>query len=125
MPAVALKSGSSVVACEDGIIGPPCLFDDGGSPIKWRWTTPLTSASDAGSSNVLVNGIGVVRKDDAMVAHPDGIPCVPAPVNHTPTLTTASSTVFVNGKAIGRVGDNYILGVSHIITTGASNVFAG
>jgi uncharacterized Zn-binding protein involved in type VI secretion len=125
MPAVALMSGSSVVACGDGIIGPPCHFDTQGAPDKWNWSVPLTSASVAGSSNVLVNGIGVVRKGDVMVAHPDGNPCVPAPVLHTPTLTTASSTVFVNGKAIGRVGDDYVMGVSHIITTGSSNVFAG
>lgn len=122
MPAVALKSGSSVVACGDGVQGPVCAV----TPVtKWTWSIPLTSASVAGSSNVLVNGIGVVRQGDAMVAHPDGIPCVPAPVFHTPTLTTASSTVFVNGKGIGRVGDDYVMGVSHIITTGASNVFAG
>lgn len=38
-------------------------------------------------------------------------------------LTTGSSTVFVNGKGIGRIGDQYTS--DNTIISGSSNVFAG
>jgi uncharacterized Zn-binding protein involved in type VI secretion len=49
---------------------------------------------------------------------PAGIACVP----HQVPLTKFSSTVFVNGKGVGRKGDEYS---GHTITSGSSNVFAG
>ena len=121
MAAVALKGGSSSVACTDGIIGSGC------APSKHHWDTGSTQASDAGSADVFVNNIGVVRKDDAMASHPDGTPCVASPENHTPTLSTYSSTVYVNNKNIGRIGDKYNSDghFDHEITTGSADVFAG
>jgi len=120
MPAVAQKGGSSSVAATDGAKGSPC-----GKNV-WHWDTPTTQASDAGSSDVFVNNIGVVRDGDIMVSHPDGNPCVGSPVNHAPALSTFSSSVFVNGKALGRVGDKYDSDghYDHTITSGSSNVFA-
>jgi uncharacterized Zn-binding protein involved in type VI secretion len=125
MPAVAQKGGSSSVAATDGAQGDGCAFNKSGA-YAWHWNTPTTQASDAGSSNVFVNGIGVVREGDAMGSHPDGDPCVSSPVNHAPTLSTFSSNVFVNGKALGRVGDKYDSDnhYDHTITSGSSNVFA-
>ena len=80
---------------------------------------------------IFVNNIGVVRRDDAMASHPNGEPCVASAVNHTPILSTYSSTVYVNNKNIGRIGDKYnLVGADatvydHEITTGSADVFAG
>jgi uncharacterized Zn-binding protein involved in type VI secretion len=121
MPAVALKGGSSSVSCTDGAQGASC-----GKNV-YHWNTPTTQTSDAGSSTVFVNGIGVVRDGDTMASHPDGDPCVAAPVNHAPALSGFSGTVYANGKAMGRVGDVYNSDghYSHTISSGSSNVFAG
>jgi uncharacterized Zn-binding protein involved in type VI secretion len=120
MPGIALSAGNSSVAATDGAQGSPC-----GKNV-WHWDTPTTQASDAGSGNVFVNNIGVVRDGDVMVSHPDGNPCVGGPVNHAPALSTFSSNVFVNGKAIGRIGDKYDSDghFDHTITSGSGNVFA-
>ena len=119
----------SSVACEDGAIGTVCLTSGAPSftPIKWNFDTDTTQKSDAGSSDVFAEGTGVVRKDDAMKAHANGDLCVATATNHAPTVSTHSSTVFVNGKEIARIGDKYNSESSqdHEITTGATTVFAG
>lgn len=121
MPAAALNGGASSVTCTDGAQGSSCARG------KYNWNSGITSASDAGSSDVIINGKGAVRAGDVMASHPDGDPCVAAPVNHAPTLSSYSSTVFVNGKGMGRVGDVYNggTGFSHTIASGSGNVFAG
>jgi uncharacterized Zn-binding protein involved in type VI secretion len=120
MPAVAQKNGSSSVAATDGARGSSCGRN------VWHWDTPTTQSSDTGSSNVFVENIGVVRKDDTMVSHPDGNPCVGGPVNHAPALSTYSPNVFVNNREIGRIGDKYDSDghFDHTITSGAGTVFA-
>ena len=129
MPEVALKGEVSSVACEDGAIGTVCLTSGAPSftPIKWNFDTDTTQKSDGGSSDVFAEGTGVVRKDDAMKAHANGDLCVATATNHAPTVSTHSSTVFVNGKEIARIGDKYNSESSqdHRITTGATTVFAG
>lgn len=121
MGGIALSDGGSSISCTDGAQGSSC-----GKNV-YHWDTPTTQTSDAGSSTVFVNGKGVVREGDAMSSHPDGNPCVAAPVNHAPTLSVFSGTVFANGKAMGRIGDKYNSDGhhSHTIITGSSNVFAG
>jgi uncharacterized Zn-binding protein involved in type VI secretion len=118
---IAKKSGSSNVTCTDGAQGSGC-----GTNV-YHWDTGTTQTSDAGSSTVFVNGIGVVRKDDIMISHPDGNPCTAAPINHAPALSTYSSSVYVDGKNIGRIGDKYDSDghYDHTISTGSTNVFAG
>lgn len=120
MPAVAKKDGVSQISATDGAKGTPCASG------RFNWNSATTQSSDQGSSDVFAENIGVVRKDDAMISHPDGDPCVSSPVNHAPTLSTYSTNVFANFKEIGRVGDNYKNSTSfdHIISTGASTVFA-
>ena len=129
MPEVALKDEKSSVACDDGAIGTVCLTSGAPNftPIKWNFNTDTTQKSDAGSSNVFAEGTGVVRKGDAMKAHANGDLCVATATNHAPTVSTHSSTVFVNGKEIARIGDKYNSESSqdHRITTGATTVFAG
>jgi uncharacterized Zn-binding protein involved in type VI secretion len=103
MPEIARKSGTDSVASPDG----------SGSKCK----SPSTSATNVGSSNVFVEGVGVVREGDTMASHP-GPGCSP----HAPALSTFSGTVFANNKKIGRKGDAYD---GHTITSGSSKVFAG
>lgn len=79
-----------------------------------------STVTKEGSEDVFVNGIGAVRKDDKCEVHtvPSGPACVP----HQVALTTYSSTVFVNGRNIGRKGDFYN---GHELTSGSEDVFAG
>ena len=75
-----------------------------------------------GSTNVFVNGIGVSRQGDSNTTHllPPNIPPCPA---HAAGIASGSSTVKVNGKGCGRVGDG-ISGCTSV-AAGSSNVFAG
>lgn len=72
------------------------------------------------SSDVFANGIGVERKGDPSVVHTinSGKKCRPHQVN----IKSGSSTVFVNGKPIARVGDSIDNGS---ISSGSPTVFAG
>ena len=75
------------------------------------------------STNVFCNTRGVERKGDPAAAHT--IPNSATPpvcVSHSAVINAGSSTVFVNGKAIARIGDSCDAGA---ITGGSSNVFAG
>ena len=76
---------------------------------------PRTSTS--GSPNVFVNGIPAHRQGDSWSVH-----CV---LNscHASELKSGSSTVYVNGKALGRVDDPVSCG--SVVAVGSSNVFAG
>ena len=72
------------------------------------------------STNVFVNGIGISRQGDVNTSHLlPGAPCPP----HTAPIATGSTTVFVNNKGCGRIGDA-ISGCTSV-ATGSSNVFAG
>ena len=104
MPAVARKDSTDTVASPDGS-GVCC-------------GSPSTQSTDKGSSTVRVNGIGVVRKDDAMITHNYAGPCCNP---HAPKLSTYSSTVFANGKNLGRKDDEY---AGHTISSGSPTVFA-
>lgn len=112
MPAVARMSGTDIVASPDGNPSPPCP-----GPIP-RCDSPSIQATQAGSGDVRVNGIGVVRAGDAMKPHKHGCGC---PM-HAPTLSSFSGTVRVNSKGVGRLFDNYS---AHVIASGSGNVFAG
>ena len=101
MPGAVRKSGTDSVDVAHGT-GDNCA-------------SPETYATAAGSDNVKVNNIGVVRKGDAMQSHPN-VGCSP----HAPGLSTHSSNVFANGKEIGRKGDKY--GTDHDISSGSSDV---
>ena len=72
------------------------------------------------SQNVLVNGTGISRQGDVNTPHL--LPPPPCPTPAAP-ITTGSTTVFVNGKGCGRIGDAITACTS--VATGSSNVFAG
>ena len=74
--------------------------------------------STGGSPNVSCNGIPVHREGDSWAPHGCAV-CAP----HGSVLEAGSSTVSVNGKSLGRIGDSVACGSS--VATGSSNVFAG
>lgn len=78
------------------------------------------SPAIAGSGDVYTNMIPAVRKGDAYMPHACG-PC-PAPP-HGRSLSGGSGSVFINGKAAGRVGDAINCGGS--ASAGSGNVFIG
>jgi uncharacterized Zn-binding protein involved in type VI secretion len=79
-----------------------------------------TPRRDACSGNVFVNGTGISRQGDVNTSHLlPGAPCPP----HTAPIAVGSTTVFVNNKGCGRIGDA-ISGCTSV-ATGSSNVFAG
>ena len=75
---------------------------------------------DGCSPDVYVNGIKVSRQGDNNTSHL--LPGAPCP-SHAAPIATGSSTVFVNGKGIGRVGD--ALSGCTSVAAGSPNVFAG
>ena len=79
-------------------------------------------ARAAGSPNVFVNGIAWSRQGDVNTTHllPPNIPPCPS---HAAGIASGSSTVKVNTKGAGRIGDG-ISGCTSV-AAGSSNVFAG
>jgi uncharacterized Zn-binding protein involved in type VI secretion len=80
-------------------------------------TTTIASSNTDGT--VKANGINVIVIGAPTVSHPfpPNPPCAP----HVANLNAGSPTVFVNGIAIGRIGDSADAGA---MTSGASTVFA-
>lgn len=93
----------------------------GNSVLTGHATCTISTTTDICSTSVFVGGIGVCHKTDAITEHtqPVGDSCV----NHTPTITAGSSTVFADGKAIARNKDAADAG--SISSGNAANVFAG
>ena len=73
-----------------------------------------------GSENVFVNGIPWSRQGDNNTTHL--LPGSPCPAHAAP-IASGSSTVNVNGKGAGRVGD--ALSGCTSVAAGSFNVFAG
>ncbi len=102
MPAIS-RQGDRVFS-PDGR-GKKCAF-----PLK-------TSVGQVNSASVFANGILIVVAGNLVAPHPKR-GCGP----DTSTLSTFSSTVFIGGLGVGRIGDTY--GDNRIIQ-GSTNVFAG
>ena len=75
--------------------------------------------STGASADVFVNGKGAHRQGDDWAAHT----CPAIPETHASTLAAGSSTVYVNGRQLGRIGDPVACGST--VATGSGNVFAG
>lgn len=75
-----------------------------------------------GSNNVFINNLMAFRVTDMDTPHgvpvptPGGIVCIP----HTTPLAQGSPNVFVNGKPLGRIGDNFSCGIK--VASGSGNV---
>tara|TARA_R100000479_G_C6342732_1_gene185981 strand:- start:254 stop:547 length:294 start_codon:yes stop_codon:yes gene_type:complete len=72
------------------------------------------------SPDVFVNNIAVSRQGDLNTVHV--LPGVPCPSHQAP-IATGSTTVFINGKGCGRIGDSISACTS--VAQGSDNVFAG
>ena len=72
------------------------------------------------SPDVFVNNIAVSRQGDLNTVHV--LPGVPCPSHQAP-IATGSTTVFINGKGCGRIGDSISACTS--VAEGSDNVFAG
>jgi uncharacterized Zn-binding protein involved in type VI secretion len=107
MPGIARKGGTDSVNTVHGATG----------GIRCN-ASPTTVATSDGSSNVFVNGIGVVREGDVVQSHNNGSACS----THAPGLVSFSANVKVNGKGVGRLNDTYGCGAK--ITSASSTVFA-
>ena len=79
-----------------------------------------TLAGDNQDGTVHANGIDIAVVGAPTVSHPfpPAPPCAP----HTSQLNAVSSSVFVNGISIGRIGDSADAGA---MTTGSPDVTAG
>lgn len=75
-------------------------------------------ASTGGSGDVYVNGIPAHRAGDGWSVH-----CNSVPVCHGSSLANGSSSVYANGKQLGRIGDPVACGSS--VAGGSGNVYAG
>lgn len=73
-----------------------------------------------GSGNVFANNIPISRQGDVNTVHL--LPGSPCPAHAAP-IASGSSTVFVNNKGCGRVGD--ALSGCTSVAAGSPNVFAG
>lgn len=122
--AIAFALGESQIECTDGAQGPECNPD----PPKWNWNIPTTQVtSSTSNSKVFVEGKLVAVEGDSMASHPDGDPCVPAPVMHAPTTSLCAANVSIGGKKVVRIGSKFNTGTSfdHTVSTGSSKVFIG
>ncbi len=73
-----------------------------------------------GSPNVFVNGIPWSRQGDVNTPHLlTGNPCP----THTAPIAVGSTTVFVNGRGAGRVGD--AISACTSVAAGSPDVFCG
>jgi len=105
MPAIALAGGSSTVFSRTGT-GKRCNF-----PVR-------TVTGAASVSTVFIGGTPPVVLGDTVGFHLAG-GCGP----DLSTLSSGSSTVFIGGRRVGRIGDQY--GSDNVITSGFSTVFIG
>lgn len=71
------------------------------------------------SGDVFANDLGVHRVGDGWEPHT----CPSIPETHGSVQASGSSTVFVNGKAVARIGDSVACGSSN--ATGSPDVFIG
>ena len=107
MPAAARSQGVDAV-----------LSLTGAGSTRRGCPAPLETATNQGSSDVLINGVGAVRIGDIVAPH-RARGCGP----DTSGLTTASSRVFANNLGVGVIGSQYTS--DNTITSGSGNVFVG
>lgn len=104
MPAIARANGVDTVFSFTGA-GKGCR-------------APVRTVTGSSSGQVFANGDPIVVQGDTVGFHAAS-GCSP----DTSTLSTYSSTVFVGGKGVGRIGDQYT--ADNVITSGFSTVFVG
>lgn len=94
------------------------VFSRTGGPGRNCPSPRMAKTGSPTHSSVYVNGFVVVIQGDAVGPHPR-FGCGP----DTSTLDSHSSTVFVNSKGLGRIGDQYT--TDNVIVSGSETVFCG
>jgi uncharacterized Zn-binding protein involved in type VI secretion len=121
---IAFANGNSQISCTDGAQGTLCAVD----PPRWNWDVSTIQQTAATSNNkVFAEGKLVAIEGDSMASHPDGVPCVPAPVNHAPSTSLCAAKVKISGKHAVRVGSKFNTGTpfDHTVSSGSEKVFIG
>ena len=99
----------------------PAVCREGDSLSTGHACAGSTTIADSNTDDtVRANGIPVIVVGAPTVSHP--FPPVPICAPHVANLNAGSSSVFINGKAVGRVGDSADAGS---MTSGSPDVFAG
>ena len=98
----------------------PAVSREGDSLSTGHICVSTTVLDTPTQSSVRANSILIARKTDPTVSHPfpPAPPCVP----HVAVVNVGSSTVYVEGLAIARIGDSTDAGA---MTAGSPNVYAG
>jgi uncharacterized Zn-binding protein involved in type VI secretion len=113
MPLVARKDGVDIVNTIHVSVGD--RDPDDGIACD---AAPQDIGTEEGSTNVFVEGVGVVRQGDNEQAH-----TIPSCSTHQTGLASFSPNVYANGKPIGRLNDTYGCGAK-ITNVTQSTVFA-
>ncbi len=113
MPLVARKDGVDVVNTIHVSVGDADSEDGIACD-----AAPQNIATDAGSGDVFVENVGVVRKNDNEQSH-----TIPGCSTHQTGLATHSDNVFANNLNIGRKDDTYGCG-AQITVVNQSTVHA-
>ena len=97
----------------------PGIVREGDSLSTGHGCSSTTTLASANQGSVFVNGILAAVIGAPTVPHPfpPNPPCAP----HVANLNAGSPNVFIEGIAVGRIGDSADAGS---MTSGSSNVFA-
>jgi uncharacterized Zn-binding protein involved in type VI secretion len=98
----------------------PAVVRIGDSLSTGHTCAATTTLGGANQSSVYANGILVAVVGAPTVSHP--FPPAPACAPHVAYLNVGSTTVYVEGLALGRIGDSADAGA---MTSGSPTVFAG
>ena len=97
----------------------PAVSRKGDSLTTGHICVSTTTLATPGQGTCFSNSILIARVSDPTVSHPfpPNPPCAP----HVANVNAGSPNVFVEGKAVARIGDSADAGA---MTSGSGNVFA-
>ena len=97
----------------------PAVSRKGDSLSTGHICTSTTTLDTPGQGTCFANSILIARVSDPTVPHPN--PPAPLCPNHVANVNAGSPNVFVENKAVARIGDSTDAGA---MTSGSGNVFA-
>tara|TARA_Y100000991_G_C21778174_1_gene266019 strand:- start:308 stop:610 length:303 start_codon:yes stop_codon:yes gene_type:complete len=97
----------------------PAVSRKGDSLSTGHICTSTTNLDTPGQGTCFANSILIARVSDPTVSHP--FPPLPPCAPHVANVNAGSPNVFVENKAVARIGDSTDAGA---MTSGSGNVFA-
>ena len=97
----------------------PAVSRKGDSLSTGHICTSTTTLDTPGQGTCFANSILIARVSDPTVSHP--FPPLPPCAPHVANVNAGSPNVFVENKAVARIGDSTDAGA---MTSGSGNVFA-